>query len=79
MFQMYVSLCLVLADFKEHMSDLLNRNCIAHMPNVEHMQKKILYSLGQLSPCPKIKDLRQCEEYSVDIRKKIQLQNYSEG
>lgn len=40
MFQMYLSLCLVLADFTEHMWDLLNRNCIAHMPNVEYIQKK---------------------------------------
>lgn len=40
MFWVYLSLCLILADFTEHMCDLLNRNCIAHMPNAEHIQKK---------------------------------------
>lgn len=37
---MYLSACLILADLMEHMCDLLNRNCIAHMPNVEHIKKK---------------------------------------
>lgn len=50
---MYLSACLILADLMEHMCDLLNRNCIAHMPNVEHIKKKILYSLGQLPLAPK--------------------------
>lgn len=72
MFQIYL-LCLILADFMEHMCDLLNRNCIANMPNAEHVQKKIFSSLSQLSPCSKIRDLCQSEQYSVDTWKKIQL------
>lgn len=53
MFQMYLSLCLILADFKEHMCDLLNMNCIAHIPNVEHIQKKACIAWASFPLAPK--------------------------